>query len=153
PELAPEPVLLVTGVALVDDPAQAQEALAPFRSCPALPRALLDIDAQPTTLAEQRERQLHDNPEGHRWVVDNAWVAGEPGAVVPALRTAFTELPSAKAFTIWFSMAPLRPLPDMAFSLQSEIYVASYVPYTDPADDVPSRAWLARAMTSLQPVT
>jgi FAD/FMN-containing dehydrogenase len=153
PALSPEPVLLVTGVALVDSEAEGQAALAPLRSCPALPRALMVIDAQPTTLAEQRERQLGDNPEGHRWVVDNAWVSGAPADVVPALRPAFTGLPSPKAFTIWFSMAPLRPLPDMAFSLQSEIYVASYVPYTDPAGDAPSQAWLTKAMTALEPVT
>ena len=47
--------------------------------------------------------------------------------VVPAMRRAYTTLPNEKAFTIWFSMAPLRQLPDMAFSLQSEIYLASYV--------------------------
>ena len=43
------------------------------------------------------------------------------------MRRAYTTLPNDKAFTIWFSMAPLRALPDMAFSLQSEIYLASYV--------------------------
>lgn len=153
PSLGPRPVLLVTAVALVESAAEADAALAPFRACPALPRALMVLDCQPTTLAEQRERQLHDNPEGHRWVVDNAWVTGEPAEVVPALRTAFTRLPSEKAFTIWFSMAPLRPLPDMAFSLQSEIYIAAYVPSTSPHTDETSRVWLAEAMADLQPVT
>lgn len=153
PDLAPSPVLLVTGVALVDSPSSASEALAPFRGCPALGRALMVVDAQPSTLAEQRERQLRDNPEGHRWAVDNAWLSGPPAEVVPAMRTAFTRLPNEKAFTIWFSMAPLRPLPDMAFSLQSEIYLASYVPSLDPADDEPNRAWQAGAMAELEPVT
>ena len=50
-------------------------------------------------------------------------------------------------------MAPLRPLPDMAFSLQSEIYLASYVLWEDPADDEPNEAWLAGAMADLEPVT
>ena len=85
------------------------------------------LDAVPTTLDEQRKRQLEDNPEGHRWAVDNAWLSGAAADVVPAMRRAYTTLPNAKAFTIWFSMAPLRALPDMAFSLQSEIYLASYV--------------------------
>ncbi len=80
-------------------------------------------------------RQLDDNPEGHRWAVDNAWLRGPAAEVVPAMRRAYTTLPNEKAFTIWFSMAPLRELPDMAFSLQSEIYLASYVVWEDPADD------------------
>ena len=40
------------------------------------PRAASSLDAVPTTIDEQRKRQLHDNPEGHRWAVDNAWLSG-----------------------------------------------------------------------------
>ena len=58
-----------------------------------------------------------------------------------------------KAFTIWFSMAPLRELPDMAFSVQSEIYLAAYVPWEDAADDSRCEAWLADVMADLGPVT
>jgi FAD/FMN-containing dehydrogenase len=153
PTLRAEPVLLVTAVAFVDDEAGAHVALAPFRECPALPRALVHVDAQPTTLAEQRERQLHDNPEGHRWVVDNAWLTGSAAEVVEASRAAYTTLPNDKSFTIWFSMAPLRRLPDMAFSMQSEIYLASYVLWDDAADDQANRAWLSSVMKDLEPVT
>jgi FAD/FMN-containing dehydrogenase len=151
--LSDRPVLLVTGVALVADADEADAALAPLRTNPALDRALLVVDAAPTTLDEQRERQLLDNPEGHRWAVDNAWLSGPVERVLPAMRRAFTTLPNDRAFTIWFSMAPLRQLPDMAFSLQSEIYLASYVPWQDEADDESCQAWLRAAMTDLQSVT
>jgi len=93
------------------------------------------------------------NPEGHRYRVDNAWLSGSPEQVVPALRRTFTELPSPKSFSIWFSMAPLRDLPDMAFSVQSEIYTATYVVYEDAAEDAAHAAWLAERMAELQPVT
>jgi hypothetical protein len=69
------------------------------------------------------------------------------------MRRAYTTLPNDKSFTIWFSMAPLRPLPDMAFSVQSEIYLASYVVWEEPADDARNEAWLASVMTDLEPVT
>ena len=151
--IAPEPILLVTGVALVDTPAEADAALAPFRTSPALDRALLVLDAIPTTIDEQRKRQVEDNPEGHRWAVDNAWLTGAAADVVPAMRRAYTTLPNDKAFTIWFSMAPLRALPDMAFSLQSEIYLASYVAWESPEDDERCTAWLEGAMADLEPVT
>jgi hypothetical protein len=153
PALAPTPVLLVTAVALVASPGEGAEALAPFRGSPALDRALLVLDAVPTTLEEQRERQLADNPEGHRWAVDNAWLSGPASVVVPAMRRAYTTLPTGRSFTIWFSMAPLRQLPDMAFSLQSEIYLASYVVWEQPEDDERCVGWLAGAMADLEPVT
>ena len=127
--------------------------MAPFRENPCLSKALFAIDAVPTTIDEQRARQLQDNPEGHRWAVDNAWLSGSAADVVPAMRRAYTTLPNDKSFTIWFSMAPLRRLPDMAFSLQSEIYLASYVVWEDPADDERHRAWLASVMEDLEPVT
>ena len=138
---------------MVDDEHEADQALAPFRTNPALDRAQLVVDNQPTTPEAERARQLEDNPEGHRWAVDNAWLSGSAAEVVPAMRRAYTTLPNAKAFTIWFSMAPLRELPDMAFSLQSEIYLASYVVWESPEDDDRCIGWLERAMTDLEPVT
>lgn len=153
PELSSHPVLLVTGLALVDSDADSQRALAPFRTNPALDRALMVLDAVPTTIAEQRKRQIGDNPEGHRWAVDNAWLSGSAAEVVPAMRRAYTTLPHAKAFTIWFSMAPLRELPDMAFSLQSEIYLATYTCWDDEADDERCRTWVDDVMRDLEPVT
>lgn len=153
PEFGSEPVIVVSALALADDVAHAERALAPFRECPALDRALLVVDNREADLAEHRARQLVANPEGHRWVVDNAWLDGTPEQVVEAARTAFTELPGDLAFTIWFSMAPLRPLPDMAFSLQSDIYLASYVVWQDPALDEAHTGFIERAFTDLQPVT
>jgi hypothetical protein len=153
PGLSPDPVLLVTALAMVDSADEADAALAPFRANPALDRALLVVDNQPTTPEAERARQLQDNPEGHRWAVDNAWLSGPASSVVPAMRRAYTTLPNDKAFTIWFSMAPLRELPDMAFSLQSEIYLASYVLWEDEADDATNEAWLASVMADLEPVT
>jgi FAD/FMN-containing dehydrogenase len=153
PHLGPEPVLLVTALAMVDDEQEADQALAPFRKNPALDRAIFVIDNEPTTAEAERARQLEDNPEGHRWAVDNAWLSGSAAEVVPAMRRAYTTLPHHKAFTIWFSMAPLRELPDMAFSLQSEIYLASYVCWESPEDDERCTSWLERAMADLEPVT
>jgi FAD/FMN-containing dehydrogenase len=153
PHLAPGPILLVTALAMVDDEHEADQALAPFRKNPALDRAIFVIDNEPTTPEAERARQLEDNPEGHRWAVDNAWLSGSASEVVPAMRRAYTTLPNEKAFTIWFSMAPLRSLPDMAFSVQSEIYLASYVCWEDPADDERNQAWLASAIADLAPVT
>lgn len=148
-----EPVLLVTGVSMTDTPEEAAKALAPLHANPYADRALFRVEARPTTLAEQLAGQRTANPEGHRYLVDNAWLTGTAEEVVPAIRKAFTAHPTRGTFTIWFSMAPLRQLPDMAFSLQSEIYCASYVVYDDPARDAELRGWLDSAMAAMEPVT
>lgn len=150
---APAPVLAVTALAFVDTEQDALDALAPFETCPALDRALHRQYARPTTLAEQRAEQLRANPEGRRWRVDNAWIEGTAEQVVPRIRRVFSDLPNGEAFTIWFSMAPLRDLPDMAFSLQSEIYLATYVPWREAEDDSTMCSWVADRMRELEPVT
>lgn len=96
---------------------------------------------------------MRANPEGHRWHVDNAWLRGTPADVVPAIRRACTELPNGQSFTIWFSMAPQRELPDMAFSLQTDAYLAAYVLWRDGADDFPNREWVAARMRDTQTAT
>lgn len=145
--------LVVTAVALVDDAAAAEAALAPFRTNPVLDRALMVVDCAESSLAEQRVQQDRANPRGARYRTDNIWVQGDPAEVIDRIRPLFTDPPGPRSFTIWFSNAPLRPLPDMAFSLQTEAYVAAYTVQDDPADDEPNRQWLDRAMEHAQPVT
>jgi FAD/FMN-containing dehydrogenase len=148
-----ELALLVTGVALTGTPEQARAALAPLADCPLIDQAVFRLEAEPTTFGEQRAQQTAMNPEHHRYLVDNAWITGPAELAVPAMRTAFTGLPTEKTFTIFFSMAPLRDLPDLALSLQTEVYLATYVIYEDPALDESLRGWLNTAMAELEPVT
>lgn len=144
---------VLTGVAMAGSREEAEAALAPFNSCPAINRAVMVQDARESTLAEQRAEQERQNPEHARYVTDNIWVQGDAAEAVERIRPLFTDLPTPEAFTIWMSNGPTRDLPDMAFSLQTEAYVASYMVYDDPALDEPHRAWLNSAMEYAQPVT
>jgi FAD/FMN-containing dehydrogenase len=144
--------LLVSGVAFTDTEAEAHEALAPLASCPVVDSARLAAIEVPTSIEEEFVDQHRANPEGHRYRADCAWIGVEPERSVPALRRAFTDMPGPKTFSLWFSMDPLRELPDMAFSRQAEIYFATYVVWEDEADDERHRAWLAARMAEIEPV-
>lgn len=147
------PRFVVTALALCDSRAEAVAALEPFRSCPALERAIAVQDAAESSIAAQRAEQERANPPHAFYRADNLWAHGDVADIVEGLRPLFTELPNAEAFTIWMSNAPMRELPDMAFSLQTEAYVASYVVSHDPSDDDRLRGWLADAMQSARAVT
>lgn len=152
------PRFIVTALALCATRAEAVAALAPFKDSPVLDRALHVQDAAESSLAEQRIEQERSNPRHARYRADNLWVQGETDDIVAGLRPLFTELPSPESFTIWMSNAPLRALPEMAFSLQTEAYVASYVISHErgdqtAGDDDRLRAWLADAMHTARPVT
>jgi len=147
-------VIVVDGVCFDDDPAAAAAALAPLDTCPVVDRALLAKRCEPADMAELRAEQVRANPEGHRYTVDNAYLAGPAEEVVPRLVPAFAELPTAKSFSLWFDMgrAPERPR-DMAQSMQTDLYYAAYVVHEDEADDALTRDWLNTTMRSLEPVT
>ncbi len=152
-------VFLVTGVAFEDDHESARAALAPFNECPVIDRAIFVMDCAESSLAEHRAQQELQNPEHAQYICDNLWVDGENtpegiAAMVEGIRPLFTTNPTEKGFAIWMSNAPMRrELPDMAFSLQTEAYVASYTVYDDPSDYQRNRDWLNEVMAHAQPVT
>jgi FAD/FMN-containing dehydrogenase len=154
PPLPPElshagPVLVVDGVSFDGGPA----SLAALDTCPVAGKALVRKIAQPVTIGELRAEQLRANPEEHRYTVDNAYLQGSPDPLIPALTPAFTDLPTAKSFSLWFDLAhlPSRPLPDMALSLQTDIYFATYVVAESAAQDAACRAWVDDTMARLEP--
>jgi FAD/FMN-containing dehydrogenase len=143
------PVLVVDGVSFDGGPA----SLAALGTCPVAGAALAVKAAEPVTIGELRAEQSRANPEGHRYFADNAYLAGPPGELIPAMAPAFTALPTAKSFSLWFDLAhlPARPLPDMALSVQTDIYFATYVVGEEPSRDDLCRSWVSDTMRRLAP--
>jgi FAD/FMN-containing dehydrogenase len=161
PEVACEgPVLVVDGVSFDGGP----RSLRVLDTCPVAGDALVAKVAQPVTIAELRAEQVRANPEGHRYVVDNAYLTGSAAELIPALAPAFTTLPTAKSFSLWFDLAhlPARPLfeealpveealPGMALSVQTDLYFATYAVCESPSQDAACRSWVSATMDRLQP--
>jgi FAD/FMN-containing dehydrogenase len=145
--------IVVHGLAFEDDAEEARKALAPFELCPCIDKAVVHKTCLPTSIAAEVATQAKMNPEQHRWCVSNAWLTGNADEVVPVIAGSFRNFPGVKTFTLWFSMAPLRPLPDMAFSLQTEIYMAVYAIWEKEEDDDVNKEWIARQMKNIEPVT
>ena len=89
----------------------------------------------PTSVAEESVAQAAQNPEGHRYAVDCAWTDADGASLAPLLMDVWRSLDTEHSFSIWYGWAPTRPLPDMAFSVEGNVYVATYLIYTDAADD------------------
>jgi FAD/FMN-containing dehydrogenase len=147
------PVIIVHSLVFENTYEAAIEALKPLETCPVLESAYVRRTNYETNFAEQLVLQTEANPEGHRYAVNNAWLQGDSAKITELMLPAFTTLPSAKAFTLWYSMAPLRTLPDMAFSMQTEIYFASYVIWEDAEDDEKNKNWLKNVIQSIAPIT
>jgi hypothetical protein len=151
PSGPPRHSLVVNAVAFADSRQEADEALAPLETCPAMGKALARDLRVPTTLELEYVEQRRQNPKGYRYAADNLWFSGSAKEIVDAIKPCFTSLPTLHTFALWYSMAPLRQLPEMALSLQSEVYFSVYTLWATPEEDASCREWLLNEMRRMQP--
>jgi len=107
--------------------------------------------AREDSLPQEYENQACANPNGHRYSCDNAYI-GNDEDVSSVLEEAFTTLPTRKAFSLWYAMAPVsrKPLPDMALSIQSDHYFALYTVWEDEKDDDRCQGWVRNIMKGVE---
>ena len=116
------------------------------------PGFLDEIVNKPTSLAQEYNDQACANPTGHRYCAENGYVNNNAD-VADVLEPAFTTLPNAKSFALWYAMAPCskRELPDMALSMQSDHYFAIYTIWEDEKDDQRCQEWTRDIMMEMTP--
>jgi FAD/FMN-containing dehydrogenase len=131
--------LLLHTTLVADSAEEADRLLAPLD---AVPVRQLAHERGPTSLDQENAAQARQNPEGHRYCADSQWTNASAAELAPLLRELWGELPTRHSFSIWYGWAPSRELPDMAFSLEADVYLATYAIWTDPAEDERHRAWV-----------
>jgi FAD/FMN-containing dehydrogenase len=136
-------VLLLHTTVMAGSDDEALGLLAPLQRGPLAGRALGHVQGR-TTVLEENEAQIAQNPAGHRYVVDCTWTDAPARVLAPMLRDLWGELDTEHSFSIWYGWSPRRDLPDMAFSVEAEVYVATYAIYSDPADDARYEDWVHR---------
>jgi FAD/FMN-containing dehydrogenase len=96
----------------------------------------------PTSIVEENVAMTLQNPYFHRYAADSQWTDAGAAELYPRLKDIYASLPTEHSFSIWYGWAPSRELPDMAFSLERNVYLATYAIWTDPADDERHRSWV-----------
>jgi FAD/FMN-containing dehydrogenase len=134
-------VLLLHTTVMGDSVEEIDRLLQPLDACP-LKNQRLGHDRGQTTIADENVAQAVQNPTNYRYAVDCTWTNATAQQLTPVLSRLWKELPTEHSFSIWYGWAPTRPLPDMAFSMEANVYLATYVIYKDEADDVRYRGWV-----------
>jgi FAD/FMN-containing dehydrogenase len=65
-------------------------------------------------------------PNNHNYAVDNMWTRAGAEELLPGLRRVAQTLPPAPSHMLWMNWAPPPQRPDMAYSLEDQIYIALY---------------------------
>lgn len=144
--------IIIVGLTTFKDSEKA--AIAALQSAEdSVPQIYLEKDfARTSSLHGEYIQQGLANPEGHRYCADNAYLSNDSD-VASVLEEAFTTLPSLKSFSLWYAMSPVsrRPLPDMALSMQSDHYLATYTIWETVDDDKRCQSWVSDVMKTIAP--
>jgi FAD/FMN-containing dehydrogenase len=90
-------------------------------------------------------------PDNHRYAVDNMWTGAPVDALLPGLKSIADTLPAAPSHALWMNWAPPNDRPDMAFSMEDDIYVALYSVWKHAHDDARFEAWPRDRMREMEP--
>ena len=144
------PRFTFAALAMGGDEAQIDAALDIMRTMPAIEEATFAVEKKPTDLKERYLSGYAADPAGFRYAADNLYTEASADVLVERLRPMFLEQPSPRTHTFWLTWGPTRPLPDdAAFSVQGDVYVATYTLWEDPARDAELEAWPSQQVRAL----
>jgi FAD/FMN-containing dehydrogenase len=149
----PGPGLLVTAPVLADSRDEAVSALSVLETCPAIGKAIhreVNIVTEFDELLQGGEELLY--PRERRYASDNMWTSASAEALIPGMRRIAATLPQAPSHMMWMLWGPPQSLPDMAFSMQDDLYIALYAVWEDERDDARHQSWVTDHMRDLEPL-
>jgi FAD/FMN-containing dehydrogenase len=147
-----EPAALVMGPVLADSAEAAIEDLAILESCPVRGRALASEVNMPTTVDELLAGSDDFYPLGSRYAVDNMWTEAPVAELLPGMRRIASTLPASPSHVMWLLWGPPEARPDMAFSMEANVYVGLYAIWDDETDDARHESWVADQMCAMEPL-
>jgi FAD/FMN-containing dehydrogenase len=143
-------VIGVTGPVLADSEEEARDALAILDTCPVLDRAIAASPRMPAELDDLVAASRMLFPEGNRFAVDNMWTSAPAAELVPGLHKIADTLPPEPSHVMWMYWGPSPERPDMAYSVEDDVYIALYASWRDPADDPRYASWPADRMREME---
>jgi FAD/FMN-containing dehydrogenase len=147
------PLLIMHTTGMFDSPEEARRLMAPLETCPVLDRALLRVFAEPTSFDEENPIMDAQNPPGMRYSADCAWTDATAAELTPILGEIYRSLPTPESFIIWYGWSPTRSLPDMAFSMEGNVYIAAYTIWEHERDDAEMQDWVTTRFRALETIS
>jgi FAD/FMN-containing dehydrogenase len=106
----------------------------------------------PMKLSAMTARVMHHYPEHHHYAVDNMWTHASFGELLPGLKRIAETLPPAPSHMLWMNWAPRATRPDMAYSMEDDVYIALYGIWKDAQGEAAASKWAVSRMTDLAPL-
>ena len=106
----------------------------------------------PMKLSAMTARVMHHYPDHYNYAVDNMWTHAPCADLLPGLKRIAETLPPAPSHMLWMNWAPKTTRPDMAYSMEDDIYIALYGIWKDKEGDAAASTWAVSRMRELAPL-
>ena len=148
------PGLQVLAPVLADSEEQARAELAFLRDCPVLSHALEQEELVRTDVRELVRHSAEFYPEGWRYAVDNMWTHSDVEDLLDGYRAITETLPDCPSHAMWMNWNPAcgPQRPDMAYSVEDDVYIGLYGVWRDDGDDARFQDWATNRMREMEPV-
>ncbi|MEM7335853.1 MAG: FAD-binding oxidoreductase [Chloroflexota bacterium] len=120
------PGLEVFAPIFADSKEELEEAKRLMQECPIKHKAYFRTPYLPTGMDLLYKGVMMHYPENHCLNVDNMWTTASIDDLLPHLREIADTMPSAPTHMLWLNWYPPKNRPDMAYSLEENIYIALY---------------------------
>ena len=149
----PGPGALLTAPVIAGSKDEAIEALSILEKCPVVGKAVrreINVVTELDELLQGGEDLLY--PIGARYAADNMWTNASAEQLLPSMHKIASTLPAAPSHMMWMLWGPTEKRPDMAFSVEDDLYIALYSVWRDETEDARHQAWVTDHMKSLEPL-
>jgi FAD/FMN-containing dehydrogenase len=143
-------VIGVTGPVLATNEEEARDALAILETCPVLDRATVANPYLPTDFSDLVATSRLLFPDGNRFAVDNMWTSAPVEDLLPGLHRMADTLPPEPSHAMWMNWGRSPARPDMAYSVEDEVYIALYASWKDAAEDERYARWPGERMREME---
>ena len=141
--------ILAFAPVFADSWSQAWRDLSFFNRSPLRRRSRISIPFFPSGLSLMYRQARKHYPDDHRYAVDNMWTRASIDELMPGLRRIAETLPPAPSHVLWMNWAPPAERPDMAYSMEDDIYLALYSVWKDTRDDADFVSWPVERMREM----
>ncbi len=146
------PGIEVFAPVFADSYGEALSALSFLNKGPLRRKGALRVPFVPAPISVMYRMVMSHYPDGHRYAVDNMWTRAPIDALLPGLTRIAATLPPPPSHALWLNWAPPPDRPDMAFSMEDDVYLALYGCWKDAADDDRHAGWAVGHMREMAPL-
>lgn len=143
------PAITFASPAFADTDKEAEEALAIFDTVPVIDKALVKIPYLPTDMPTWYTAVMSNYLSDYRYAADNLWTSASAVDLLPGIHRIIDTIPNHPSHFLWLNWGPSPKRPDMAYSIEDEVYLALYGAWKNESDDPRYGDWARSNMAAM----